>query len=347
MKRFSHSSVDQYELCPRKFQLQRLEKWRSPKLPSPLFFGGALDEAFSHLLCTKKVNLTEEELTLQLTKTPVDIFLENMTHVKDVYKNPVELAQNPNAEYFSSDFTPELLQEKHLGQLQLLEPKYKLVDFLDFHQQCKEQVNAKPRRVLLPDDQILYNYMSWLTLVEKGKLMIDAYKDTVLPQIHRVESIQEKISISNDDGDEITGLIDFRCSFTDNPEQVYTMDNKTSSKAYAADATKESLQLATYCEAKKDPHAGYVVVEKKIYKKSPQIRINIQKDVIPEETLQKTFDRFENTVYNVQAGNFPQNWDSCFAFGRVCEYYRVCKYNDYSGLIKLEQEVPEEIKEEL
>lgn len=343
--RLSHSSVDQYELCPRKFQLQRLEKWRSPKLPSPLFFGSALDEAFSLLLSTKKVNLTEEELTLQLTKTAEEVFLQNMLTVQDVYRNPVELSQNINAEYFTSDFTPELLTNKHLGQLQMLEPNYKLVDFLDFHEQCKEQLRAKKK--LLDDDQILYNYMSWISLVEKGKLMVDAYREVVMPQIHRVESIQEKISIKNDDGDEITGLIDFRASFIDNPEQVYTMDNKTSSKAYTDEATRESLQLATYCEAKGDPHAGYVVAEKKLFKREPKIRITIQKDVIPEKTFQLAFDRFEKVCYDVQAGKFPQNRSNCFAFGRVCEYYRVCHYQDYSGLIKLEQEAPVEIKEEL
>jgi hypothetical protein len=329
--KLSHSSVDEYNLCPRKYQLKRIEKWRSPKLPSPLFFGGALDEAFSFLLLQKKELITEEELTLQLNSSAEEIFTQKMLTVSDVNGAPVELAQSPLADYYTSDFTPELLDTKHLGQLQLLEPHYKLVDFIDFHKQCKEQLSAKKK--LLTDDQILYNYLSWLTLVEKGKLMISAYKTQVLPQIHKVESIQEEISIKNDDGDEITGLIDFRCSFTDNPSQVYTMDNKTSSKAYPKDCVETSDQLATYCEAKKDPHAGYVVLEKKLYKKSPIIRTNIHKNVIPEEQFVKSFDRFEKTCYDIQAGKFPKNWDSCFAFGRVCEFYKVCKYNDYSGLI--------------
>ena len=185
-------------------------------------------------------------------------------------------------------------------------------------------------------------------MVEKGKLMISEYRNTVIPMINKVESIQQKISISNEDGDEITGLIDFRASFMDNPSQVYTMDNKTSRKAYPENATRESLQLATYCEAVKDNHAGYVVVEKKLYKKTPQVRINVQRDVIPEETLNNCFDRFEKTVYNVQAGIFPENRSSCFAFGRVCEYYKVCNYNDYSGLVKLtNQEDLSETQEEL
>lgn len=349
MKKFSHSSVDQYEQCPRKFQLQRIEKWRSPKLPSPLFFGSALDEAFSHLLCTKKQDLTEAELTLQLTKTAEEVFVQNMVNVQDMYRNPVQLALNINAEYFTSDFTPELINNTHLGALQTLEPHYKLVDFLDFHEQCREQLSAKKK--LLPDDQLLFNFLSWHSLVEKGKLMVDTYRKVILPQIDTVESIQKNISIKNEDGDEITGLIDFTAKFSGD-SNVYICDNKSSSKPYTAESVKESFQLATYCEAEGVNTAAYVVMEKKLFKKDKDnivngIRASIIKDVVPEIQLQKTFDRFESVVYNVQQGKFPKNTDSCFAFGRKCEYFGVCNYNDYTGLTKLEQEAPVVLKEEL
>lgn len=342
--KLSHSATDMYSLCGRKFQLYRIEKWRSPKLPSSLFFGSALDEAFSHLLCTKKEVLTETELTLQLTKTAEEVFVDNMITVQDVYRNPLQLAQSPLAEYFSSDFTPELLSKEHVKQLQSLEPGYKLVDFLDFHQQCKEQFKAKKK--LLNDDQVLYNYMTWLTLVEKGKLMVGAYRNDVLPEIQQVYNIQKRISISNEDGDTISGLIDFTAKFV-NDDDLYICDNKSSRKPYPADSVKESLQLATYCEAEKTNKAAYVVLEKKLFKKEPKIRSSVIKDEIPETTFEKTFDRFEQTCYNVQANLFPKNEESCFAFGRICEFYKVCKFNDYSGLVKLEQEVPAEVKEEL
>ena len=337
MKQYSHSSVELFNLCGRRFQLQRIEKWQSPRLPSALFFGSALDEAFGHLLCTKKEILTDEELTLQLTKTAEEVFLENMLIVNGVDKKPVEMPQSLLADYFVSDFTPELLTDDAIVSLQQLEPHYKLVDFVDFHQQCREQLKGKHK--VYDGDLQLYNYMTWLTLVEKGKLMINAYRNEVMPLIHRVESIQERISIKNDDGDEIRGLIDFRASFVDSPSQIYTMDNKSSSKPYPENATKESLQLATYCEAVGDTHAGFAVVEKKVFKRGPQIRVTVQKDVIPEETMQKAFDRFEKTVYNVQAGYFPENRDSCYAFGKRCEYYRVCHGGDYSGLVNLNKEV--------
>lgn len=333
--KMSHSSLDTYLLCPRKWRHRYVDKFRSQKIPSPLFFGGALDEAFSHLLLQKKELLTEQELSQQLTTTAEELFQQKMLVVSH-NKELVELAQSPFADYYASDFSPELLGKPAETLLGTLEPSYKLLDFIDFHTQCKEQLRA--RKKLQHDDQILFNYMSWLSMVEKGKLMIDAYNGTIIPQIHRVYDIQKPISIKNDDGDEIRGLIDFTASFTDSPSVVHVCDNKTSSKPYELDSVKESQQLSTYCEAEKLDKAAYIVVEKKVFKREPKIRTSVIKDTIPEETLVKTFDNFEKVVYNIQAEKFDQNWNSCFAFGRICEYYTICKHGKMSGLVNLKEE---------
>lgn len=330
--RLSNSQLNTYNLCPRKWKHEKIDKLRSKKAPSALFFGSALDEAFSLLLCAKKEDLTEEELTLQLTKTPEEVFEEKMRVIQHNGEQ-LELARCQYADYFASDFTPELLKLQHLELLQSIEPSYSLVNFVDFHLQCKEQLAAKKR--LQVDDQILYNYITWLTLVEKGKIMIDAYRNDVMPLIHKVYSIQKPISLKNGDGDEVTGLIDFTASFTDAPDVVYICDNKSSGKPYLDDSVKESQQLSVYCEAEGTKNAAYVVVEKKLFKKSPNIRTTVIKDVIPEETFEKTFDSFTNAVYSIEQGKFDQNWDSCFAFGRMCEYFKLCKYQDDSDLVHL------------
>ncbi len=165
--------------------------------------------------------------------------------------------------------------------------------------------------------------------------MIDAYRVQILPQIDKVYDIQKPVSISNSDGDEITGYIDFIASFTDAPGVKHIVDNKSSSKPYPADSVKTSQQLSVYTEAEGTDKGAYVVVEKKIFKKAPFIRANVIKDTIPEETLQKTFDDFEKTVYSIEAGQFTKNEDSCFAFGRMCEFYKLCKYGSMEDLVKL------------
>lgn len=333
--RLSHSQLTLFEQCPRKWKFRYKDKLRGPKISSPLFFGSALDDAFSHLLLSKKEDLTDTELDQQLTITAEEVFQQKML-VVDHNRQTVELAQSPFADYFASDFSPELMNLSHEKLLQSLEPSYKLVDFIDFHLQCKEQFRAKKK--LQDDDQILYNYMNWLSLNEKGLLMVDAYRNDVIPQIHRVYDIQKRICLPNQDGDEITGLIDFTGSFVDKPGTKYIIDNKTSSKPYSLDSVKESQQLSTYCEAEGIDTAAYIVVEKKLFKKVPHIRTSVIKDTIPESTFDKTFDNFEKVCYSIEREEFPKNEDSCFAFGKMCEYFVYCKYQDDTGLVKLKDE---------
>lgn len=330
--KLSNSAKDMFVSCPRKYYYHYIERLRSEKIPSPLFFGSALDEAFSHLLVTKKRELTDLELDQQLNFTAEEMFRSKMLKVESNGQE-VELAKSPFADYYNSDFSPELLLPEHLPGLQEFEPGYKLVDFLDFHTQCKEQLRAKKK--LMKDDQILYNYLTWVTLCEKGLLMVDAYRQDILPQINEVFAIQKPISLKNESGDELTGLIDVVCDFTDNPGTRYTLDNKSSSEPYKEDSVEHSEQLATYCEAEQINTAAYAVVQKKVFKKKPQIRTQLIKSVIPEETFQKVFDIYEKVCYDIESEKFSHNWDSCFAFGRMCPYYKLCKYNKIDGLVKL------------
>jgi hypothetical protein len=330
--KISHSAREKYTLCPRKYKLHYVDRLRGPLIPSPLFFGSALDEGFSHLLLSKKVNLTEEELTQQLTRTAEEVFYQKMLEIQHNGET-VQLKQNPFADYYTSDFSSELLNNSHLESLQSLEPNYKLIDFIDFHFQCKEQLRAKKK--LQPDERLLYNFISWTSLVEKGKLMLSAYNRDIVPQIEEVHSLQKRISLSNPDGDEIVGLIDFTASFKDQPGVKYVMDNKTSSEPYKADSVEQSEQLSTYCEAEGLKTAGYAVVQKKLFKREPFIRTQLIKGEIPEKTFEKTLDSFEKTCYSIESGQFEQNWNSCFAFGRMCEYFKLCKYDDKTDLVKL------------
>jgi len=333
--KLSHSARETYTSCSEKWRLRYQERLRGVKIASPLFFGSALDEAFSHLLLTKKAVLSASESEQLATKTAAGIFLENMTEIEHNGQT-VKLAQNPLVDYFKSDFSPELLNNSHLELLRSLEPGYVSLDeFVAFKEACDAAMKTKQK--LEEADQILYNYITWLSLVEKGKLMVDAYQRDILPEIEQVFDIQKAVSLPNGHGDEVVGLIDYTCSFNKEPGCVYVMDNKTSSTKYAEDSVKTSSQLSTYCEHEGTRNAGYSVIEKKLYKKEPQIHTQLILDEVSEEITEKTFDDFEKMRYNIEAGQFEKNWDSCFAFGRRCEYFLLCKHKSMDGLVKLEK----------
>lgn len=316
--KLSHSARSMLDECSEKYRLHYIERLRSPKLYSALFFGNALDAAFSRLLLKKKKQKTEEEKEL-MTHSVEELFLKSMTHFTS---NGTEqaLPQNPLCDYYKSDFEPSFLP-MILPKLQKLAPD--ISDFEGFFNECYEFIKA--RKKLSKEDKIVYNYMCWLSLCEKGKLMLKAYEEQIMPQIHEVFAIQKSVSIINAHGDAITGAIDFIASFTDRPECKYICDNKSSSKAYKANAVLESDQLATYCEAEGINNAAYVVIQKLLHKKAPVIRTQIIRSEIKEAQLQETFDKFEQAVYTIEEKRFMQNRDSCFAYGKKCPYYDICR----------------------
>jgi len=323
--RLSHSAREMLNQCSEKYRLHYIERLRSPIMYSSLFFGNALDAGFSRILLEKKKEKTEAELEL-LKKTEEEIFLENMLEFSH---NSVRhsLPRNPLCDYYNGDYDEDLASKIALEVPEVADPT-------KFMLECRAVIKAKQK--LTEEDKQLYNYISWLSLCEKGKLMLEAYRDRVLPQIYEVFAIQKQVEIVNAQGDKITGAIDFIASFTDNPTRKYICDNKSSSKAYKANAVLESDQLATYCEAEGMNYAAYVVVEKTIYKKHPKIHTQIIKSEVKEAQLQATFDKFEQAVYTVEEKRFDKNFDACFSYGKLCPYFSLCKHGKIGNLIKNE-----------
>jgi hypothetical protein len=322
--RLSHSAREMLNQCSEKYRLHYIERLRSPLMYSSLFFGNALDAGFSRILLEKKKEKTEAELEL-LKKTEEAIFVECMEQFN--HNGQLQsLPKNPLCDYYNGDYDEEFASK-------IAQDVPEVGDVTKFMLDCRSVIKAKEK--LTEGDKELYNYISWLSLCHKGKMMLKAYRDRVLPQIHEVFAIQKQVEIVNAHGDKITGAIDFIASFSDNPSRKYICDNKSSSKAYKANAVLESDQLATYCEAEGMNYAAYVVVEKTIYKKHPKIHTQIIKSEIKEAQLQETFDKFEQAVYTVEEQRFDKNFDACFSYGKLCPYFALCKHGKAGNLIKV------------
>lgn len=309
-----------FQSCSEKYRLHYQLRLRSEKLYSALFFGKAIDEAFSTLLYPLLVDNTNYSHLANLDAEQV--FRSHMlktTHNEQL----IDIPENELCEYFKSDCDVTLLtQEQKEDILAKSEEKINIVRFVDLYQK-----QIKDKQAVNLTDKKLYNFICWNSLISKGIMMIDAYKKQIIPKIAKVQSIQEIIKITNENGDCINGAIDFIASFSDAPDKFYICDNKTSSKPYDKDSVSVSDQLATYCEYKKNQNAAFVVVEKTVYKKNPRIHTQIIKDYISEEIMQKTFDNFEETIYKIEENKFSKNYEACFQFGRMCPYFAYCKSN--------------------
>jgi len=215
--------------------------------------------------------------------------------------------------------------------------------------------------VLIDEDQTLLDKAykaEWVCMRRKGLLMIAAYEIQVMPHIKEVVSIQDYVSIPNEEGDEVIGYIDFVAKFfvdesvpgaplhlTKYNDKIITFDNKTSSMTYKADSVQKSDQLGTYFEwqGNKSDFAGYIVIPKKIRKqKLPLIPIDIIIDEVAPEVREATFQSYSDTINGIKTGEFQCYGDKCRKSMFGCCYATYCASNgkDTTGLVQ----VPDSIK---
>lgn len=323
----SFSALECFEQCSEKYRLRYQERLSSEKIPSPLFFGTAIDAAVELLLLKKKVLLSDKELDLLMTETALSIFDKTMRE-----QNGQLLERNPLCEYFYSDFDSNLLIKEDYDYLSKAYPSIK--DWEEFFAYCKKYI--KTHGELKPGSKIAFNNLCWLSLYRKGEMMLAAYERDILPEIQEVFDIQKEVELINESGDKLRGKIDFIASFKDDPNARYICDNKTSSEPYKEDSVANSIQLAIYCEAETCDRAAYTVMEKKMRLKEPKARTQIIKDIVSEEHKQKTFDIVEQKLNNIACGEFVKK-DSpkeCHFFGKPCEFFNLCWHGRMDGLKK-------------
>lgn len=332
--RISHSMKETFLQCSQKYKLHYKDKLRSIYIDSPLFFGSAIDESLNVLLATKMDNPETFEHTCEET------FIKHMKHT-NVNGEKIDLSKSLQARYFKSDYDFSVITESQCLDIMKFAESQTIYfndtnDVDKFMLECFEIM--KNKAILGESEQLVFNNICWNSLVSKGLLMIETYRTEVIPLINKVYSIQKKISLK-DGQHELTGIIDFICSFTDDPDTKYIVDNKTTSKAYKEDSVVTSDQLSTYAESEMINHCAYIVMVKTLRKKQPRVRVQIIKDVINEEQIDKTFDVlgdvFQQMVDNEISMVYHEKGDSsCFHFGRKCQYFDYCRNGSLDGLVR-------------
>jgi thymidylate kinase len=311
----SHSAANKYEQCPAMYFYHYVERIRPIAKGSALFFGSALDEAFNVLLESKKEVITYD----------FDDSVSVLQHAYDEFDTQwCKQLENPNIEYFKSDIDLSLLLDIDHEALKEFDPE--VGDYEAFISECFDLIKSK--QTLCDEDQRLYNRIAWNSLYRKGMMMVEAYHDNILPQIHTVFDIQKKVELPDENENMLIGYIDAIVSFIDSPDRKVVLDNKSSSKAYPEDSVANSPQLGTYCEHEGSEWGAYAVVEKGIRKREPRTRTQLIIDKVSEKTIDETFEMYDNVLDGIENGEFEKNYDSgCYFFGRPCDYYAYCRSN--------------------
>lgn len=332
----SKTQLEMYKECPRKYQLRYIEKWVSKIQDSPLFFGIAIDEALNCMLVTKKIQLNDEELQY-VGKSAKDLFVEKLQNVV-VLKENVDIRCSELARYSMSDFDKDLLSIDDVKYIiknhNVSEIKLTMNDWEDFVDTCVS-VRKNKEMLNLPEYR-LFNFFCWMSLKNKGLMLIDAYEKEIMPEIVEVHEIQKTIALPNDDGDHIKGVIDFIATFKDGVTRI--MDNKTSSVKYTQKNIDESLQLSIYTEHEQNFEAGFAVLEKKIRKREPRVRTELVFGKVSSEQIDAHFEEVDLVLSDIKSELFHQNTNSCFSYGKPCPYKSICDSNNYDGLVCTKKE---------
>jgi len=181
-------------------------------------------------------------------------------------------------------------------------------------------------------------YYSWL---KKGEILITEYHEQIMPLIKEVVKVQINESMHNDQGDELVIKTDFIAVWHDGRRILF--DNKTSSVKYDQNSVKESNQLAIYYDALKEEYnldaCGYIVIPKKVNKqKKPLVKIEVIIDNIPQNTIDKTHENFNNTLMGVKLAQFDKNHQACMGIYGKCQYYSYCHEGKTTGLKEVNYE---------
>lgn len=322
MTRLSNSSINTYLDCPHKYKLDKVDRIRPTWKSSSLLFGSAIDAAMEAIL------LKEGE--------PAGVFMENMLKT-DINEKEVEVLMTSNVRYTNGDIQLELLEDSDLikiknyaSELELkISEDYTISHFVDYYKDNKKKADK--------EEHLLFSSIGWSCLLRKGMMMIPVLQKWAEENVAEVHDIQRKINIENEDGDYITGYLDFIVTLKDGRKVL--MDLKTSSDAkkyYPDGCVEESQQLNIYAEDVGLEDAGYLVVDKKIRKREPRVRLREVYGKINEKSLDKVFDKVEEVLYNIKEEKFEKNRDSCFNFGG-CQYYSLCHHGSMKGLTKVKE----------
>lgn len=361
MNRLSHSAANKYQECPTAYRYHYIEKLR-PKITNSYFmFGRAVDAASTEVL--KGSGL--EQPVYDKTMAFVDI-------------NGIMSSAPKNADivYGVNEFDSELLLPEDVALVKAFSKEM----FGDEEWETNYGYVQEERKKLAFDKiemhhRRFYNYCNWLCLYRRGLLMVDAFKTDFMPKVVKVHSVQEKIELTNEEGDSIIGYIDFVAELKD--EGTVVFDLKTSASQYAEGAVLTSPQLSIYLSTVKEKYntnkAGFCVLNKQVIKNrvkvcsvcgndgtggrhktcdavkdgqrcngkwdetiKPKVAVQVLINEVPERTQEIVLENYEHINQLIKNQVFQRNFQSCIKYGSVkCSYYNKCFSNNDEGLEKV------------
>jgi len=356
--KLSHSAIGRYKMCGENYRLHYQERIRPNATTGPLIFGAALDNALNVLLTDP--NGSAEQVFEQY-------FTTQKINGKDIH-----LPTSTQIIYHKADYDADLITEIDVKILEDYAKESGLPGYTDHLSAIKE---IRKKKQLTELEQSYLNFTTWLCMFNKGKLMIKAYKDKVLPHLTVVHEVQREFSLTNGSGDSIIGLVDLIADVEGHGTVI--LDNKTAGRPYDRASAKNSEQLGLYLhvleEEYKTRKVGYIVLLKNVIKNkvkictkcgyngsdtshstcsnmidgerchgeyhvtmSPEIGVQIIVDDMAEDIEATVIAEADVVNTMINDKQFNKNTECCEKwYGSRCPYFDLCHNQSMKGLVKL------------
>lgn len=267
--KISHSSANLYLTCSYKYKLQRIDRITSISKNASLYFGSAVDEAIQCYLKDFIDGTTEHSIWKE-------VFEKHWRKGHDG-RRVVSIYDSVNVNFGYKDYDAELLTPPDilLAKQSLNEL---LPDFKGDWQEAMDYVTTRKKQrahVHFSDNEHRYfNRLSWMSMYRKGVIMVEAFIKDFAPKIKKVLAIQKKVQLTSDQGDVLTGYVDFVLDIEDLGTVIF--DLKTSAQLYDEQLKiLTSQQLGIYCSLLgpelNTRRVGFVVLVKNIKKNKIKI----------------------------------------------------------------------------
>jgi len=248
----SYSQNSTYKSCP-KFWSWKYEYGFEPEGEgSSLYFGSAVDDAITALLEGKNNYLTIFS----------DRWFSSFREGK-----PYPIFDNLDVNFAYTDFDALVLKKEDIDNMKKWVKRLNL-NYKDPVDAYKEIVKIKKNlyKKIKEDELRYFNRVSWLSLKRKGELLIEAFKNEVLPNIKNVVSTQSWGNIRDGvTGDKITGKLDMVLEYEGYDKPVI-FDLKTSARPYTDEQLELTEQLTLYSAMVGEKYntnlVGYIVLVK-------------------------------------------------------------------------------------
>lgn len=249
--RLSYSKVAMYKDSPHHYWCSLTHE---PIMQASAFaFGAAFEAGVTALLEGK----TLEEAS-QIFET------EWHTRPANKWEDERQIFDSQTIFFYQSDYERDILEKEDLKQIDkwFLElVKDVKADSLEYAENLFDRI--KNNEKLSDNDRIFMNRVFWISCKKRGPLMLKAFKEQLMPEIEEVIAAQKPIALETEDGNVITGYIDYIVKLKGHSKPII-MDLKSAGRPYDQHQLISSDQLGIYALAEDLNTVGYWVVLKKV-----------------------------------------------------------------------------------